>query len=143
MKKKYWLLIAAILMMLVGASRFTGGMALMAEGRSLDTAEPIIASRVDMGLVAMGLYAIGLLLVAAAAILLAKRTKLSWRICWATLILFLLGGFLNGTILFGHPLDPGQVSNVIAVIVIGAFLFLGRQGLKTGDNNKAVESEPQ
>ena len=128
--KKYWLIISAVIMILIGILRAIGGIALLTKGNQLNTEVPIIASEVQIYIVAIGLLIIGILLVYASINLLRKYSKMSWNICWIILILFLLGGLLNGYLLFGQPLDQGQKINFAVAIFVGLFLFLGKSALK-------------
>jgi uncharacterized membrane protein YfcA len=130
MNKKYWLIIAAVIMTLVGVLRAIGGIALLTKGNQLDTGIPIIASENQIYIVATGLLIIGILFVIASINLIRNYSKMSWNTCWIVLLLFILGGLLNGFLLFGQPLDQGQKINLIAVILIGLFLVLGKPALK-------------
>ena len=130
MNKRYWLIIATIIMILVGILRAFGGIALLTKGNQLDTGIPIIASKTQIYIVAIGLLIIGALFVFAAIKLLRNYSKTNWNVCWIVLLLFILGGLLNGFLLFGQPLDQGQKINLVAVILIGLLLFLGKPALK-------------
>lgn len=130
MNKKYWLIIAAVIMTLVGILRAIGGIALLTKGNQLDAGIPIIASENQIYIVATGLLIIGILFVIASINLIRNYSKMSWNTCWIVLLLFILGGLLNGFLLFGQPLDQGQKINLIAVILIGLFLVLGKPALK-------------
>ena len=130
MGKKYWIIISAVIMVLIGILRAIGGIFLLTKGNQLDTGIPIIASDTQIYIVSIGLLIIGILLVCASINLVRKYSKMSWNICWIVLILFLLGGLLNGYLLFGQPLDQGQKINLTAAILAGLFLFLGKPALK-------------
>jgi uncharacterized membrane protein len=130
MKRKYWLLAAAILMILIGILRGSGGMALLIRGRQLETTVPIIASGGALIIVAIGLLIIALLLILAGINLMKNKSTTSWDLSWIVLIFFFLDGLLNGFLLFGQPIDQGQRINIIAVLLIGILLFLGKPGLK-------------
>jgi hypothetical protein len=131
MNKKHWLIISAIIMIIVGVLRAFGGIALLAKGNQLDTEVPIIASELQIYIVAIGLLAIGILFVWTAINLIKKYSTRSWNICWIVLLLFISSGLLNGYILFGQPLDKGQKINLIAVILIGIFLSFGKPYIKS------------
>lgn len=131
MKGKNWLIISAVIMIIVGVLRAVGGIALLTKGNHLDTEVPIIASDMQIYIAAIGLLIIGILLVYASINLVRKYSKKSWNLCWIVLILFILGGLLNGYLLFGQPLDQGQKINLTAAILVGLFLFLGKSALKT------------
>ena len=129
--KKYWLAIAALIMTLIGLLRAVGGIALIMKGKQLDTGTPIMASETQILLASAGLLIVGFFLIYAGINLLRKPAPLSWSISWLALILFFIGGLLNGYLLFGQPLDQGQKINLIALILAGLFLFLGKSSLKT------------
>lgn len=131
MKGKNWLIISAVIMIIVGVLRAVGGIALLAKGNRLDTEIPIVASDMQIYVVSIGLMIIGFLLVYASINLVIKCSKMSWNLCWTALILFLLGGLLNGYLMFGQPLDQGQKINFTAAILVGLFLILGKSALKT------------
>ena len=133
MNRKYFLTIASIIMMLVGVLRAFGGIALLKKGNQLNTEIPIIASEMQIFIVAIGLLTIGVLLVSAAINLVRNNSKRSWNICWFTLLIFLLDGLLNGFLLFGQPLDQGQKINLIAIILVGILLLVGKRYLKYGN----------
>lgn len=130
MKKKYWLFVAAILMILIGILRGSGGMALLIRGRQLETTVPIIASDGALIIVAIGLLIVALLLILTAINLMKNKSTTSWHLSWIVLIFFFLDGLLNGYLLFGQPLDQGQRINIIAVILVGILLFLGKPALQ-------------
>lgn len=130
MKKKYWIIISAVIMILIGILRAIGGIALLIKGNQLDAGIPIIASETQTYIVAIGLLIISILLIYVSINLLRRYSKMSWNICWIVLVLFLLGGLLNGYLLYGQPVDQGQKINFTAAILVGLFLFLGKSALK-------------
>jgi len=113
-------------MILVGLLRSLGGVILFIKGANMHTDVPMIATSMQITIVAWGLVIVGLFLIFAAINLLRKITNKSWSSCWIALLLFLLDGVMNGFLLFGHPLDRGQMINVFATILISLFLILGR-----------------
>ncbi len=129
MKRKYLLIISAILLILVGVLRASGGVTLLIKGKQLDTQVPIVASDQQIMIVAIGLLIIGVLLVLSAINLLRKYSYSSWLLCWIVLFLFLVSGLINGYFLFGQPLDQGQRINIAAVVLVGILLFLGKSSL--------------
>ncbi|NOX84699.1 MAG: hypothetical protein GXO86_01845 [Chlorobi bacterium] len=129
MNKKYWLKIAAVIMVLAGVIRAIGGIALLLKGDRLDIEMTITASDLQIIIVAIGLLIIGILFVYAAINLLRDYSKKSWNICWIILLLFILSGLLNGFLLFGQPLDQGLKINFAIVIIIGVLLYLGKPAL--------------
>jgi len=130
MKGKYRLMIAAILMILIGILRGSGGMALLIKGKQLETIVPIVASDCALIIVAIGLLIVALSLILAAINLIKNNSTTGWYLSWIVLIFFFLDGLLNGYLLFGQPLDQGQRINIVAVLLIGILLFLGKPGLK-------------
>ncbi|MBK8883986.1 MAG: hypothetical protein IPN67_16885 [Bacteroidales bacterium] len=130
MKRKHLLVTASIFLILTGILRGIGGIALLIKGSQLATNITIIANVLQIRLVAIGLISLCALLIYAGINLLRKNTYRSWYFCFILLCLFLLGGALNGYILFGHPVDQGQTTNFLAVIIIGLLLILGRPALK-------------
>ena len=50
----------------------------------------------------------------------------NYAFCWISLGLFLVGGLINGFLLFGHPLGSGQLINWGVSFVIGLCLVLGK-----------------
>lgn len=130
MKRKYWLIVASIIMIIIGLLRGLGGISLLLKGNQLNTASPIIANKTQIIIVAFGLLLICGLLIYASIHLIRKYLRKSWNFCWIILVLFLIDGLLNGFILFGQPLDQGQKINVIAVLIVGLFLVIGKPSLK-------------
>ncbi len=141
MNKKYWLKIAAVIMVLAGIIRAIGGIALLLKGDRLDTEITMIASDTEIYIVAICLLIIGILFVYAAINLLRDYSQKSWNLCWIVLLLFILNGLLNGYLLFGQPLDQGQKINFVIVIIIGVFLFLGKPALEMENKSKAADDQ--
>ena len=131
MNKKHALIIAAVLTTIIGVLRALGGIALFIKGNALDTEIPVVASESQMYSVTIGLLVIGVLFVIASVNLIRNYSKKSWVISWIILFLFIVGGLINGFVLFGHPIDQGQKINIIVVIIIGLFLMLGKSALRT------------
>jgi len=130
MNRKINLIISSILMIFIGLLRGSGGVALLLKGKNLDTGIPIIANGIQTNIVAVGLLLICIILLISAVNMLRKFSKSSWKISWFALILFLIDGTLNGFILFGKPLDEGQMINIFATVITGLFLFLGKPALR-------------
>ena len=129
MKRKVLLIIASILMIVIGVLRGFGGMALLLKGNNLETNSPIIAGELQIKLVSSGLLLVCILLIYSAINLLRKYSRKSWNLCFIAMLLFLLGGVLNGFLLFGQPIDQGQIINIGAVLIISIFLFTGKPAL--------------
>jgi hypothetical protein len=136
MKKKSFLIAASVVMILVGILRGLGGIVLLARGNNINTGHPVVASGARMRIVALGLLAVCLLLVFSAINVLRKPDKKSWNLCWTALIIFLTGGVINGYLLFGHPIDKGQLINLSAVIICIVLLYLGKP--LPGDINQSI-----
>lgn len=130
MKRKYWLVIASIIMILIGILRGIGGISLFRKGNQLITDIPIIATNLQIDLIAFGLLLICVLFIYVSINLIRKNSRRSWNFCWLVLLLFLLGGLLNGYLLFGQPIDQGQKINFIAAFIVSVFLFIGKSALK-------------
>ena len=131
MNRKYALITASILLIILGLLRGSGGMFLLIRRAQLQTDNPIVASNFQIMMVGLGLLIVGVLFILAAVYLMKNSSYRSWLFSWIVLIIFLLDGLINGYLLFGKPLDPGQRINTIAVIVVGILLFLGRPALKS------------
>lgn len=130
MKRKYWFVVASIIMILIGILRGIGGLSLFLKGNQLVTDIPIVATDLQINLVAFGLVLICALFIFVSINLIRKYSRRSWILCWLVLLLFLLGGLMNGFLLFGHPIDQGQKINFIAVLLVSVFLFIGKPALK-------------
>jgi hypothetical protein len=104
-------------------------MALLLKGNNLETNSPIIAGELQIKLVSSGLLLVCILLIYSAINLLRKYSRKSWNLCFIAMLLFLLGGVLNGFLLFGQPIDQGQIINIVAVLIISIFLFTGKPAL--------------
>ncbi len=130
MNRKYWLMISAVIMMIVGILRAGGGIALLMNGARLETEVPIIATSLQINIVASGLLFVGVLFFLAAIGLIRGYSRRSWNTCWIVLLLFLAGGLINGYMLFGRPLDQGQIINLVSVVLVGIFLILGKPALQ-------------
>lgn len=117
-------------MMLIAIMRVGGGIALLIKGNQLDTGTPITATNNQIVIVGIGLLIISLVLFIAAINLIKHYSYKGWLFCWFTLGLFFLDGLLNGFLLFGQPLERGQSINIIAIIIIGILLLIGKSSLK-------------
>ena len=109
--KKYWLSFASVLMIIVGLLRGMGGVTLLTQGDKVNLGLPVTASPTELKIAAYGLIAVCLLLVISAVSLTIRRLVSNYAFCWASLLLFLASGLINGFLLFGHPLGSGQLIN--------------------------------
>ncbi len=128
--KKTWLVIASILMILVGILRGYGGFLLIIRGKMLTTGLEISASGNQTIIAGSGLIIVLILFLISAFFLLKDQSKTGWNTGWFAITFFILDGLLNGYLLFGAPRIQGQLINVIAGILIGISLILGRKALK-------------
>ena len=69
------------------------------------------------------------LLIISAICLTIRRLVSNYAFCWISLGLFLVGGLINGFLLFGHPLGSGQLINWGVSFVIGLCLVLGKDAV--------------
>ncbi|MDD2951683.1 MAG: hypothetical protein PHC95_00750 [Parabacteroides sp.] len=129
--KKYWLTFASVLMIVVGLLRGMGGVTLLIQGDKLDLGLPITASPEGLKIAAYSLIAVCCLLVISAICLTIRRYVANYAFCWISLLLFLIGGIVNGFLLFGHPLAGGQLMNWGISFVIGLLLVLGKDTVKS------------
>ncbi|MBN1780928.1 hypothetical protein JW948_07390 [bacterium] len=130
MNRKYGLIAASVFMILIGLTRALGGAALIVKGNRVGAGLPITGSAPQIQIAAAGLLVVGILFVYVSISLVRKFTKSAWTGCWIVLALFILGGLLNGFLLYGQPQVKGQVINVIAAGLAGILLLTGRPALK-------------
>lgn len=128
--KKYALTIASFLMIIVGLLRGMGGLALLSEGKDLDLGYSVIASPHEMDAAAYSLLVVCFLLILSGLALTVRRRRATWILSWVSVVLFLIGGAVNGFLLFGHPLGSGQLINLAISGVIGACLFIGKERIR-------------
>lgn len=128
--KKYALTIASFLMIIIGLLRGMGGLALLADRENLDLSLPLTASPAEADAAAYSLLVVCGLLVASGLSLTVRRIRATWRLSWASVLLFLIGGAVNGFLLFGHPLSSGQILNLAISCMIGACLFIGKERIR-------------
>lgn len=140
MNRKFGLIAAVILLILLGLLRGSGGMFLLIKQAQLQTDNPIVASNFQIVLVGIGLLMVGVLFILAAINLIRNYSYRSWLFSWIVLIISFLDGLINGYLLFGKPLDQGQRINIIAVIVVGIFLFLGKPALNS-ERERVTENQ--
>lgn len=127
--KKYWLSFASFLMIIVGLLRGVGGITLLTQGDKLDLGLPVTATPAELKIAAYSLIAVCCLLIISAICLTIRRLVSNYAFCWISLGLFLVGGLINGFLLFGHPLGSGQLINWGVSFVIGLCLVLGKDAV--------------
>jgi len=141
MKKtaKVWIICASVLMIVVALARGSGGITLLLKGSNIGLDRPIMASNTEITFIGMGLILIAILFIISAVGILMKK-YLFWKVGIFTAILFVIDGAINGTLLFGHPLETGTIINIIAAILIIGSLISGKkyfngERIETGKHN--------
>ena len=132
-KQLRFLRAAGALMVLVGLARGAGGVALLARGGAADPA--IKAGGAAVVAAAMSLLLLGALLVAAGVGVL-RRKRAAWVIGAVGTVAFVLGGAVNGTVLYGRPGGGGTALNVLAAAAIIGGLLAGRSALADPDADR-------
>lgn len=128
--KKQALTIASFLMIIVGLLRGMGGLALLTDRENLDLGLPLTASSGEMDAAAYSLLAVCFLLVFSGLSLTIRRVRVTWILSWVSIFLFLVGGAVNGFLLFGHPLASGQWLNLGICCLIGICLLAGKERIR-------------
>lgn len=116
--------IAGVLLVALGIARGLGGTLLLLHGRATDPgiiAPPGTVAAVGIGLVAVGLLAIGSGVLA----LLGNRAAVPAGVAVTTL--FLVEAAWNGRLLFGSPRLLGTAINLVTALLIVGLLLLGRK----------------
>jgi hypothetical protein len=113
----------AILLLLLGVIRGAGGVMLATSGPGL-----VDSGRVDAAtarLLGGGLILVGLV---AAAARQGSMLRRAWgrTLGLAAIVLFVVDGLINGTMLFGKPGEGGTIVNAVAAVLILACLVRGR-----------------
>ena len=124
--KKNYLYIAASLMFIIAILRGLGGLLL------LKGADTLAGEKIDLWKSTVGgvdLLIVALLLILSSCLLIFKRNKTAWILSWVSLCLFIIGGIVNGFLLFGKPQIDGQIVNWSISILAGVFLALGKKDL--------------
>ena len=125
-KRPISLIIASILMIILGLARGIGGIILLLEGKS--TLPDIKTNETVLIFLAVGLIIIGVMeIITAVGIYLLK--KKFWLLGIIITVLFVIDGAINGYFLFGRPGAQGTVVNLIAAIIIIAFLLLSKKSI--------------
>ncbi len=130
-KSNFWLLVASLLMIAVALARGLGGLLFLLRGNRIELDRPILASSGEIVLMGFGLLLISVLFLTS-AIGVFRRNFFFWRLGIFTSFLFIIDGALNGTLLFGHPLETGTIMNIVAAILIIGALLLGKDSLAAG-----------
>lgn len=125
-----YFIIASILMIFIGLVRGIGGFLLILHGNSVDAGPRITASECQTLLLGIGLIIVFILFLTSAFLLIIQKSKIGWILSWIAIAIFLLGGIINGFVLFGKPNIQGQIINVLASVLIGINLILGKVSKK-------------
>jgi len=115
-------------MFLVGLLRGIGGLFSLTKGVETVVSVNILSWKTTLA--SISLLTVALLLISSACLLFVKRNKATWIFSWISICLFIIGGFVNGFLLFGKPQIDGQIVNWSVSILIGLFLMLGKNNLK-------------
>ena len=126
MKRRGFLLTGAVLMILLGVARGSGGAILLLRGPATDSgirASP--SSALFLGMLLL-VIALGLVVVAIGVLRGSRRGWLggAWLV-----IAFVLDGMLNGYVLYGRPGAGGTLANLAVAALILLCLYFGRGAL--------------
>ena len=125
-KRPISLIIATILMIILGLARGIGGIVLLLQGKS--TLPDVKTNETVLIFLAVGLIIIGVMeIITAVGIYLLKKKY--WMLGIIITVLFVIDGAINGYFLFGRPGAQGTVVNLIAAIIIIAFLLLSKKSI--------------
>ena len=130
MNRRIYIIIASILMLLVGLLRGTGGILLLLNGNNLEVEPSIVASDLTARICGTGLILLFVIFAVSSFRLLKNKSLSGWKLGWIGIFAFILGGLLNGYLLFGTPFVQDQVINIGASILIGGSLLIGKKSLK-------------
>ncbi len=130
---------AALLLLVLGIARGTGGVVLALWGSSPgDTLRIGPDAMLALG---AGLTAVGVISVVA-SIGLMRRRAWGWVLGILALVLFVADGLVNGYLLFGRPGDRGTMVNLAAAALILICLLRGRRDLERAPRNAPSASTP-
>lgn len=129
MKKRIFIIVASVLMLLVGVLRGIGGFFLLINGNKIDVYPPITATDLVSRLCGIGLIIVLVIFFIASFKLLKNSNPRGWNLAWIGIFIFLFGGLLNGYLLFGNPFVQDQIINFGASILIALNLLIGRKSL--------------
>ena len=128
MNRKICLYVAGFLMFLVGLLRGLGG--LFSLTKEIETVVNANIASWKTTVAGTSLLTVALLLIVSACLLFVRRNKAAWIFSWISVGLFIIGGFVNGFLLFGKPQIDGQIVNWSVSIIIGLLLLFGKKDLK-------------
>ena len=115
-------------MFLVGLIRGIGGFFTLTKGIETVVSKNIESWKITAA--SISLLTVAILLISSACLLIIKRNKTAWMFSWISVCLFIIGGLINGFLLFGKPQIDGQIVNWGISILIGLFLISGKKSLK-------------
>ena len=115
---------AAALLVLLGCARAGGGVALLAGTGADVSTVGVSASAVSF--MAADLLGVGALAGFAGVWLFLGRRGAA-TLCFTVLVLFLVGGWVNGVALYGAPRLPGVLGNALYAAVVASLLVWGRR----------------
>jgi hypothetical protein len=114
-------------MIFVGLLRGLGGFLSLTNG--IETvSENIVSWKTTVA--GSGLILVALLLIVSACLLFIKRNKTAWIVSWISIGLFIIGGLVNGFLLFGKPQIDGQIINWSICILTSLLLLFGKKAIK-------------
>ena len=126
MNPKLSLRLGAILMLLLGLARGIGGLLLLTRGAGADA--KIRAGGTGVAATAAALMLLGAALAVTGAGVL-QRGRLAWVMGCVLTVAFVLGGIVNGIVLYGRPQAGGSLANVVVAAVILVCMWRGRPAL--------------
>jgi hypothetical protein len=128
MNRKIFLYVAGSLMFFIGLLRGLGGLFSLTKG--METIVNVNIASWKTTVASADLFTVALLLIVSACLLFVRRNKAAWIFSWISIGLFIIGGLVNGFLLFGKPQIDGQIVNWSVSILIGLFLLFGKNSLK-------------
>jgi hypothetical protein len=130
MKRRIYITMASVLMILVGILRGIGGIILLINGNNLDVEPKIMASDLISRICGIELITLFFIFLVASLKLLKNKSLSGWNLAWIGLFIFIFGGLINGYLLFGTPFVQDQIINFVASILIATCLIFGKKSLK-------------
>lgn len=127
MINRAWRWIAVALLLLLGLARGAGGVLVLAAGSAV--AGPGSRTDAPSWLIGGSLILVGMLCLVG-SVLLVQRSPSGFWVALAALVAFVLGGILNGVLLYGSPRPMGVLGNTAYAVVTFVVLWLGTQGVR-------------
>lgn len=129
-RPRLMLTIGAVLLALLALARAAGGVATLAtSGGTVTGTAPDRGALLAVG---AGLLAVGALGIVAAVLLVLRHPR-AWTLTALALAAFVLGGAINGTVLFGAPTVAGTIGNLTVAVVIATCVLAGRRALNQSE----------